>query len=96
MTSRTRLDSDATLRIRVQPGSSSNRLSVDDSGCLRVAVTAPPAEGAANQAVCVLLAKRLKVAKSNVCIKDGRRSRDKVIQVLGLAEEEAMRRLSTT
>jgi hypothetical protein len=87
-------DSSATLRIRVQPKSSSNRLTVDDVGHVRIAVTAPPADGAANRAVCVLVAKCLGLAKSSVFVRSGLRSRDKVIQVHGLGEDEAMRRLA--
>jgi len=94
MTSRTGCDSNATLRIRVQPKSSSDRLVVDDLGRVRISVTAPPADGAANRAVCVLLAKRLGLAKSKVSIKSGMRSRDKVIYLEGLGAEEAVRRLS--
>jgi len=94
MTVRTSGDSGTTLRIRVQPKSSSNRLIVDNAGHVRIAVTAPPADGAANRAVCVLIAKCLGLAKSNVCVKSGLRSRDKVIHVHGVGEDEAMRRLA--
>lgn len=87
-------DSGATIHVRVQPKSSTNRLVVEDSGRIRVAVTAPPVDDAANRAVCVLLAKCLGLSKSSVSVKSGMHSRNKVIHVNGLGEEEAMRRLS--
>ena len=83
-----------TLRIRVQPKSSSNRITVDDNGRISVAVTAPPANDAANRAVCAELAKRVGLAKSKVSVRSGARSRDKVIRFEGLDKAEALRRLS--
>jgi uncharacterized protein (TIGR00251 family) len=50
-------------------------------GRLVVRVTAPPAEGKANEAVRRLIAKRLGVAKSRVTIVRGARSRDKTIRI---------------
>ena len=94
MTSRMVADSGITLQVRVQPKSSSDRLVVEETGRVRVAVTAAPVEDAANRAVCALLAKCLGLAKSNVRVKSGMHSRNKVILVNGLGEEEAMRRLS--
>jgi uncharacterized protein (TIGR00251 family) len=83
-----------SLRVRVQPKSASNRVVVDDAGRVRVSVTAPPSEGAANKAVCQVLAKRLGLAKSNVNIRSGMRSRDKVVRVDGIGEGEILRRLT--
>ncbi len=94
MTPRTGCESESTLHVRVQPKSSSNRVVLEDAGRVRIAVTAPPADGAANQAVCQLIAKSLGIAKSRVRVMRGTRSREKVIHVDGLAEEEALRRLS--
>ncbi len=94
MTTRARGTAGARLRVRVQPKASANRLTFEAPGRIRAAVTAPPADGAANQAVCALIAKKLGVAKSKVRLKSGMRSRDKVIEVDGVDEVEAARRLS--
>jgi len=51
--------------------------------CLRVAVSAPPVEGAANEAVRELLAKGLGVAKSHVYLLRGETSRKKTLHVTG-------------
>jgi uncharacterized protein YggU (UPF0235/DUF167 family) len=54
-------------------------------------VTAPPAEGRANDALCGLIAGRAGVARGRVSVARGRRSRDKVVVVEGL-EQETLRR----
>ena len=62
-------------------------------GALRVSVTAPPVEGKANAAVVELLADALGVAKSRVRVVLGHTSRDKLVGVDGMDEEEVRRML---
>jgi len=66
---------------------------MDERG-IRVAVTAPPADGAANKAVCASLAKQLGVAKSRVAIRTGHHARDKVVQIAGLGQADVLERLA--
>jgi len=54
-------------------------------GALKVKVTAPPVEDAANRAVIEFLSKSLGVPKSNLQILAGAKSRDKVLQISGLS-----------
>ena len=56
-------------------------------------MTAPPADGEANEAVVRLLAKALSVAKSRVEIVSGHSSRVKKIAIEGLSAHEAISRL---
>lgn len=58
-----------------------------------VAVAAPAVEGKANEALLVCLAAVLAVRRSQVAIRRGMRSRDKLITVEGLSPAEAMERL---
>jgi len=60
---------------------------------LRVRVAAPPADGAANEAVRALLAERLSLARSRVEIVRGQTARTKVVRVLGLTPEDLSFRL---
>ncbi|MBV8169889.1 MAG: DUF167 domain-containing protein [Alphaproteobacteria bacterium] len=53
---------------------------------LKVAVTAPPVDGAANQALIALLAKRLKVPKSSVSLVAGASARIKRLAVAADAD----------
>lgn len=50
---------------------------------LKARVAAPPAEGAANAALCELIAKHLGVPKSAVAIERGTASRHKMVRVRG-------------
>lgn len=80
------------LDVRVTPRSSRNRVEVDGEK-LKVWVTAAPADGQANEAVCRIIAEALRIAKSNVTIKRGHASRDKQVEVLGIEREDVFRRL---
>jgi uncharacterized protein YggU (UPF0235/DUF167 family) len=61
---------------------------------LRLRVTAPPEGGRANEAVISLLAEALNIAKSQVKIARGHTSREKLVTVESLGQEEAQRRLA--
>ena len=61
---------------------------------LDVALTAPPADGAANAELQKLLARALGVTQRDVSIVAGSSSRSKVIEVNGVSLDEALARLS--
>jgi uncharacterized protein (TIGR00251 family) len=82
------------LSIRVQPRASSDAILGWRDGTLRVRVTAPPLEGAANLAVARLLARALRVAPSAVAVIRGARGRDKRVRIAGLGDLEVRSRLA--
>ena len=82
-----------TIKVRVQPKSSRNQVDGFQDGALRVRVTAAPTEGQANAAVIALLAKTLGVSKSRLEIIRGYSSRDKVVSVDTLTEQEVRRKI---
>ena len=82
-----------TIKIRVQPKSSRNQVDGFQDGALRVRVTAAPTEGQANAAVIAILAKTLGVSKSRLEIIRGYSSRDKVVSVDTLTEQEVQRKI---
>ena len=77
----------AIIRVRVQPGSSQNRVDELRKGVLRVRVTSPPEKGRANAATLALLSRFLDVGVSQVRIVRGAASRDKVVEVAGMDSE---------
>ena len=70
----------ATIPVRVTPNARANKV-VIEGGVIKIGVTAPPADGAANAAVLVLLAKALGVPKSRLKLVHGLKSRDKVFRL---------------
>ncbi len=62
-------------------------------GRLKISVKEPARESKANHALVKLLARKLRVPRSDVEIKSGQTSRDKIIEIKGLDMEEIRRRL---
>jgi len=82
-----------TLRIHLTPRSARDEVLGLEGDVLRARVTAPPAEGRANEALLRLLAEALGVPKSTLRIVHGQRSREKLVSVEGLDAAEVRRRL---
>ena len=88
--------SPALLQVRLQPRASANAIAGVRDGVVRVRVTAPPVDGAANDALVALLAKALGIGRGRVSLVRGRSSRNKVVRVDGLTEEEALALLAAS
>lgn len=82
------------MKVRVQPKASRNQVDGFEDGTLRLRVTAPPTEGKANAGVIALMAKTLGVSKSRLEIVRGHGSRDKVVAIDTLSEQEVHRRIA--
>ncbi|MFP4502098.1 MAG: DUF167 domain-containing protein [Candidatus Hydrogenedentota bacterium] len=85
---------DVLLKVRVQPRASRDQVVLGGEGPVRVALTAPPAQGKANKALLNIVARQLGVRKSAVSLESGMKSRDKTLRVAGLSAEEIRRRLA--
>ncbi len=81
------------IRVYVAPRSSVNKVVGEHNGSVKVALTAPPVEGAANKALVEFLAKALGVPKASVVLVSGETSRNKSVAVAGIDVSEAMRKL---
>jgi uncharacterized protein (TIGR00251 family) len=79
------------IKVKVLPRSSANQIVGREKGIFRVKLTAPPVDGKANKALRDLLAKRLGVAKGNVEIISGERSKIKSVRIHGLSLGETNR-----
>jgi uncharacterized protein (TIGR00251 family) len=82
-----------TLRVRVSPRASRDALAGERDGALVVRLTAPPVEGAANEALARFLGKALGVAPSAVRVVSGATGRNKLVSVAGLDPALARERL---
>ncbi len=63
------------------------------NGALKLKVTAPPVEDAANRAVIEFFAALVGTSKSNVSIRAGLKSRDKILQIKGFSIEKLLQSL---
>jgi len=81
--------------VRLQPRASANEIVGPRGGVLLVRVSAPPVEGRANEALCRLLAKRLRVGVRSVSVVRGHGAREKVVRVEGISAQELNLRLGT-
>lgn len=77
-----------TFTIRVVPRASKSEIVGDVDGSLKVRISAPPVDGAANEEVVRVLAKAFGVAKSNVSIVSGETSKTKRIRVISATPEQ--------
>lgn len=82
----------ARIAVRVQPRARRDEIAGERAGALVVRVTAPPADGRANDALCRLLAARLRIAPGRVRVVRGAGSRDKVVEVDGIDDADVVRR----
>ncbi len=79
--------------VKVQPRAKKNAIVGELGDALKIALTAPPVEGRANEACIEFLANLLEVPRSSVTIASGETSRRKVIRVQGLTAEDLRKRL---
>jgi len=77
------------IKVRVQPRASHNSLAGEMEGALKVRLTAPPVDGAANEACCKFFAQLFGVAKTDVEIMSGHSGRNKLIRIKGINESQA-------
>jgi uncharacterized protein (TIGR00251 family) len=83
----------ALLSVKLQPRASVNEIAGPAGGELRIRVTAPPVDAAANQALIELLAEKLGCARQRVELWRGHKSRHKIIKLHGFAPEAVRQKL---
>ncbi len=81
------------LSVKVQPRASANEIGEALGAELRIRVTAPPVEAAANEALVKLLAQQLHCPRNRVDIVRGHTSRHKLVKVYGFAPEDVVQKL---
>jgi uncharacterized protein (TIGR00251 family) len=82
------------LPVRAQPGARKTAVLGEQGGALKVAVTAPPAAGRANQALTEVLRGALGLKRSQVELLSGAKGRQKTFLLRGLKPAEAKARLA--
>ena len=77
-----------TLTVRVIPRASRSGIVGEYDGAVKVRLSSPPVDGAANEELIKLFAKELGVARSEIEILSGHTSKTKQIRITGVPAEE--------
>jgi hypothetical protein len=85
-------DGRSLLAVYVQPRASRTELVGIHGQALKLALTSPPVDDAANKALVIFLASFFKIGRQELLIHKGRQSRRKQVVIGGLSEE-AIRQL---
>jgi uncharacterized protein (TIGR00251 family) len=86
-------DGAVLLAIKLQPRASKNEIGEALGSELKIKVTAPPVDAAANEALIELLAKKLECSRSQVQLIRGQTSRHKTIRIQGISAAEVLKGL---
>ncbi len=86
----------AILRFHIVPNAKRDEVKGARCGAIRIKLRAPPMEGKANAALRSFLAEELKISEGQITLEHGQKSRDKLIRIDGLAEEDVRRLLLGT
>ena len=81
------------LSVKLQPRASANQIGDALGGELRIKVTAPPVEAAANEALLKFLARQLDCPRNRLELVRGHTSRHKTVKLYGFTADEAVRKL---
>jgi uncharacterized protein len=77
-----------TLAVRVQPGARKNGVTGVHADAVKIALTAPPLDGKANEALIAFLAEALRLPRARVAIVAGLTSRAKTLRITGKSAAE--------
>ncbi len=81
------------LLVKLQPRASKNEIGEPLGDELKIKVTAPPVDSAANEALIKLLAEKLDCARNQIELIRGQASRHKIILLHGFKPEEILAKL---
>ncbi len=81
------------LPVRASPGAKRDSLAGEHAGALKIAVSAPPDKGKANEAIIEVLSETLDVPKSNITLITGATSRQKKFRIEGIDRETLLGKL---
>ncbi|MEG6585971.1 DUF167 domain-containing protein [Dendrosporobacter sp. 1207_IL3150] len=84
-----------SLKVRVQPRASRNMIAGLFGDCLKIHLSTPPVDGAANQACIEFIAAVFDVPRSRVTISSGHKNRIKNIKIMGIDKASLIDKLET-
>ena len=76
--------------VRVQPRASRSEIAGMHGNAIKIRLTSPPVDDAANEELIALLARELGISRAAVRIVPGARARSKVVEVVGATIDRVM------
>jgi uncharacterized protein (TIGR00251 family) len=83
-----------TISVQLTPRSSRNKILKIHDGALKIAIQAPPVDGAANDELVKFLAKTLGLSKRDVTIISGQTGKRKTLAISALTKQQLQQTLS--
>jgi uncharacterized protein (TIGR00251 family) len=77
-----------TLSVRVHPGARKNGVTGVHAGAVKIALTAPPVDGKANEALIAFLAEALHLPRARISLVSELTSRTKTVRITGKSAAE--------
>lgn len=77
-----------TLSVRVQPGAKKSAVMGLHGGAVKIALSAPPVDGKANDALIAFVAEKVGLPRARVSLVSGMASRSKVLRITGKGAAE--------
>jgi len=83
----------ALLRVHVVPNAKIDGVTGEHGDAVKIKLRAPAVEGKANAALIRFLARQLELPLRAIVLERGQKSRDKVIRIDGLTEQDVRKRM---
>lgn len=81
----------ATFKFHIQPNAKVDSVVGEHGAAIKIKLRAPAVEGKANTALRSFLSKELKIAKRQIVLERGHKSREKIIRIDGLSDQDVRR-----
>jgi uncharacterized protein (TIGR00251 family) len=78
----------ATLRFHIVPNAKSDKVVGEHGDAIKIKLRAPAVDGKANAALRSFLAEQLKISERAIVLERGQKSREKIIRIEGMSEDE--------
>jgi len=83
-----------TLSVRVHPGAKRDAVTGTHADAIKIALSAPPVDGRANDALIAFIAEQLRLPRTRIALLSGVSSRSKVLHITGKSAAEVQAALS--
>jgi len=84
----TETNGDVIISVKAVPNASRNKIAGELDGALKINIAAAPERGAANKAICKLLAKTLGIRTQQVTVETGLTSPRKTVRITNVSADD--------